>query len=194
MGQPLINILIRASRPELFNRCIASIDRQTYKTVRVIVYDDSIGVDHDLVHTVVTGEYDRSKPFFFNQFINDLMHWVGTGWVLVLDDDDTLSGPNVLTELATHLTDIDKPIICQMLRNELPKPSDAYIDRRWVVKGYIGMPCLIINAKHKYLYHFEAVEDADFRWIDKVSKTLSCKFVKQVVVNVGSRPNGGNSK
>lgn len=194
MNQPLINILIRISRPELFERCIESVKAQTYTNYRVIATVDNNDardqVDDTNIDMVIDVNYHKNIPFFYNEYINDMMAFVSTGWVLVLDDDDILATPEALASIAPYLTNPDQPIICQMLRKGMPKPADIYMDKQWIMAGHIGMPCMIMPVKHKDVYKFEAREDADFKWIVEVSKAAKPRFVKMVVVDVGRRSHG----
>lgn len=178
MTLPLINILIRTHRPEMLQRCRLSVLEHEYDgeiEIRYYFDEDYKG--------------DRSQPYYYNLFCNELLKRMNKGFFIFLDDDDTLI-PGSLSAIAPHLTDEDRPIICQMLRDGKPKPGDLYMDKRMVSKGRIGMPCMIIHSKYKALHTFEATEDADYRWIKHVSETLNCKFVKIPVVDAGSRSHG----
>lgn len=192
---PSINILVRISRPHLWPRCLASIKEQTFTNWKIIAFIDTDALLDlsDVYGQVGHGAIDRTVPFFFNLFLNDMLAFVPDGWNLILDDDDVLHGPDALTSIAPHLDDTNRPVICQMLRNGMPKPADMYMDRRWVSRGRIGMPCIMFHSKWKATSEFVAAEDADYRFIDRLNTMLSCKFVKHVVVDVGSRPGGGNS-
>jgi cellulose synthase/poly-beta-1,6-N-acetylglucosamine synthase-like glycosyltransferase len=174
---PLINILIRTHRPELLERCKES--------VLNCDYDGEIEIRY-----FFDWEYkgDRSQPYFYNLFCNKLIVRVTDGYCLFIDDDDILI-PGSLDKIAPHL-EPDRPVICQMLRNGRPKPADIYMDKRAVIKGRIGMPCMIIHSKHKTLYTFKTTEDTDYEWIKTVSETLDCKFIKIPVVDAGKRSHG----
>lgn len=175
--EPLINILIRTHRPDLCNRCVESVVSDQYKGRVDIRYYFDYEFDGD-----------RSQPFFYNLYCNYLKDRVTDGFFLFLDDDDVLI-PGSLSKIAPYLEE-DRPVICQMLRNGKPKPADIYMDKRGVIKGRIGMPCLILHAKHKDLFTFPATEDADYQWIKTISGKLDCKFVKIPVVDAGQRSNG----
>jgi hypothetical protein len=177
---PRINILIRTHRPLSFRRCVQSIIADNYTNKSSEIYLD--GLDG-------LGMVDRSQPFFYNLHCNPLLARISDGWFFFLDDDDTLI-PGALSKIAEHLTDPDQPIICQMLREGKPKPADMYMDRKVISRGRIGMPCMILHSKWKDAYTFEAVEDADYRWIKAISEILKPKFVKIPVVDAGRRSHG----
>lgn len=143
---------------------------------------ESIGY---IVHVDPLG---NSEGFSYNLYCNSLKNMVSEGFYFFLDSDDTLI-PGALSKIAPHLEE-DRPVICQMLRNGRPKPADIYMDKRGVIKGRIGMPCLIVHSKHKDLFTFTATEDADYQWIKTISEQLDCKFIKIPVVDAGQRSNG----
>lgn len=154
-----------------------------------VVSDDYQGEIFILKYYDLDFKGDRTIPYFYNLFLNDLFKRVTDGWLLILDDDDTLIR-GALTKIAPLLTDPDQPIICQMLREGKPKPADIYMDKGAIIKGRIGMPCMILHSKWKDAYTFEAVEDADYRWIKAISEILKPKFGKIPVVDAGLRSHG----
>lgn len=176
-------------------RCVPSFVACGYENVNIIVCKDFldgtiiISNNQGGVYTSEIKNIDKTKSYHYNLYLNNLFEIVEDGWLLPLDDDDTLI-PGALSAIAPYLTDEDRPVICQMLRDGKPKPGDLYMDKRIVSKGRIGMPCMIIHSKHKALHTFEATEDADYQWIKHVSETLNCKFVKIPVVDAGRRSHG----
>jgi len=170
---PLINILIRTHRPALFKNAFNSVIGCGYDNIVTHIYEDK------------NYQGDRSIPFFYNLFCNDLKSNVSDGYFLFLDDDDRIIRGS-LNQVAPFLNE-DQPLICQMLRNGKKKPADIYMDKGGVIKGRIGMPCLILHSKHRYMHEFRATEDADYQWIKTVSEQLPCRFVKIPVVDAGER-------
>lgn len=171
--EPLINILIRVSRPALFERCMQSILKQTYSNYRVHVHK-------------CTGAIGYS----YNLYCNTLKAAVQDGWFFYLDDDDILVDSTALARISKYLLNEDHIVICQMLRNGKPKPPDRLQESLTVHRGKIGMPCFFLHAKHKNVAHFIATEDADYRFIRAAVHRLSPAFCKEVVVDAGSRGHG----
>lgn len=182
---PLINILIRtSSRPISFARCIASVQAQTYKNVRVIVsYDnlESLGyipADYERMFVEPTGaEYD------YNLYCNQLKSMVTEGWFFFLDDDDALAGPTALEELAPFLT--GNGVIVQMNRSGRLKPATAEIKC-----GDIGMPCLVLPAMNARLALVTATYDGDYQWIKSVAERVPLQFHPIVLVKSRWRGHG----
>lgn len=190
---PLINILIRTSnRPAQFARCLESVRRQTYKNVRVIVgYDKATALKYISADVEWIFMYaDNSIPYFYDLYCNDLKLIVTDGWFLFLDDDDKLSSPTILEQLASHLTSPYEAIICQMLRNGVPKPRDNYIRNRIIAEGKIGLPCLILHSKHKALSGLDGHKGGDYRYIKEVTDRVPTKFICLPLVDAGSRGHG----
>lgn len=202
---PLINILIRTHRPELLPRCVQSVIDSGYDNWFIWCHADNKHAFHESVKQSLrkdeegnytigvkysTLNYNPTAPgeYHYNLYCNSIMAMPTDGYCLFLDDDDILIA-GALSKIAPYL-DPDRPVICQMLRNGKPKPADMYMDKHAVVKGRIGMPCMILHSKHKDLYTFKATEDTDYEWIKTVSETLNCKFIKIPVVDAGQRSHG----
>jgi hypothetical protein len=193
MELPLINILIRTSyRPAQFARCLESIRRQTYKNVRIIVGFDNVDtyqyIPRELELILVAA--DKNLPFFYDQYCNDLKLQVNDGWFFFLDDDDALASNTVLEELAAHLTSPHEAIICQMLRNGVPKPRDNYINNRIISEGKIGLPCLVLHSKHRALSGLDGYKAGDYRYIKEVTEQVPTKFIALPLVDAGARGHG----
>lgn len=197
MGLPLINILIRTSnRPQLFARCLQSIEQQTYENTHVIV-----GYDNDRVKDYIPKGIDaipvhanKGYPFFYDLYCNQLKKYVMDGWFLFLDDDDILDRPTALEELARHLCGEHEAIICQMRRNGNPKPRLNYIKNKIVREGHIGLPCLILHSRHKELSGLDGYHAGDYRYIQSVITMVNPLFLPLVVVDAGARGHGKAEK
>ncbi len=191
----MITILIRtADRPTQFKRCINSILYQTYKKVRILVYDNSIGecyTNEWKDYLVVGKSQAQPKDFEYNPFLNDMKDWVlDDDFFIVIDDDDCLECPYVLQELSEHLIDHDELVIFQFQRNARKKPSDKQIESKTIKCGHIGMPCFALSGKHRNIAYFDSTEQSDFNFIKEVSQKLKTKFVKLVVAHAGARSFG----
>lgn len=193
MELPLINILIRTCyRPEAFARCLESIISQTYRNIRIVVgYDRATALEYipnniEVFPVVPYYEY----PYYYDLYCNVLKEKVTIGWFLFLDDDDTLASPTVLQQVSEHLTGPYEAIICQFLRNGVPKPADNYIRNRVIREGKIGLPCLVLHSKHKDLSGLDGQKAGDYRYIKEVTDQVSTKFIALPLVNAGTRGHG----
>jgi len=189
MENPKINILIRTkNRPLAFSSCIESIKKQTYTNYNIIVYDNSTITSYIRWGTYqVIKDNTPCKGYEYNLFCNDLKEAVNEGYWFVLDDDDTLENENSLAEIAVELTDPNQAVICQFLRGVNPKPSNELMDKKMIVNGRIGMPCIILHHTQKNIATFTDKVNADYLFIKEVSQKLPCKFVKKILVNSPKR-------
>lgn len=191
--QPLINILIRTSyRPEQFARCLESVVAQTYPNIRIVV-----GYDNDAALSYIHDKIERTwvfkvetYPYYYDLYCNRLKKLVGDGWFFFLDDDDVLASPTVLQELSEHLAGPHEAIICQFLRNGVPKPADNYIRKRVIREGKIGLPCLVLHSKHKALSGLDGQKAGDYRYIKEVTEQVNTKFITLPLVSAGPRGHG----
>lgn len=195
MSQPLINILIRTSRrPEQFARCMESIRNQTYKNIRLIVgYDNHEALSYIDQQSFIYSKFiepDRSLPYFYDCYCNELKPLAYTGWFFFLDDDDILASPTVLQELSEQLTGPHEAIICQFLRNGVPKPADNYIRKRVIWEGKIGLPCLVLHSKHKEISGLDGQKAGDYRYIKEIVDQVYTKFIPLPLVSAGPRSHG----
>lgn len=192
----MINILIRThERPIAFTRCIESIKGQTYKEVNLIVttdtvrshyYANQILAESGLPYKTV-GQMPTSKSkFFYNLYCNTLIDKVNDGWLFFLDDDDVLAHNGAIEGITREFIH-KKPVICQMLRHDKPKPSNKFIDEKRVDSGYIGLPCIAIHSDIKRA-NFTDDENADYQWIEQYAH--DAVFVKKVLVNSKQRGHG----
>lgn len=188
----MVTLLIRCSyRPNGFKRTLDSIEAQTFRDWKVICsYDDERALSYIPEYIQKVRVYKSDKPFFYDEYVNDLKELVTEGWIGVLDEADLLASPNVLSDLWKHLKS-SAGVICQMSRNGRIKPSKDLISNRRVLRGKIGMPCLFLHHSHKNIANLDgSVGASDYYWIKAVSRKVRLKFVPLVVVSCGERDNG----
>jgi glycosyltransferase involved in cell wall biosynthesis len=182
--------LIRTSnRPVQFARCLESIRNQTYQNVRIVVGFDYLraleyipkGIERQMVYA------DKTLPCYYDCYCNQLKLNTEIDWFFFLDDDDILASPTVLQELSEHLTGPQEAIICQFLRNGVPKPADNYIRKRVIWEGKIGLPCLVLHSKYKDLSGLDGQKAGDYRYIKEVTDQVPTKFIALPLVSSGPR-------
>lgn len=189
----LVNILVRTSKRErAFKRMYDSILRQTYPNIRVIVsYDNPTALRYiPKGLTKIQVHKDLYKPYFYDNYVNSLKSEVSEGYFFVLDDSDILSSSNVISDLVNELKDTNG-VICQFKRKSRLKPSNELIERKEIVMGKIGMPCLVLRHDFKYLVDLDgSVNAADYHWIKSVSEKVELKFIKLALVTAAKRDYG----
>ena len=176
-----INILIRTSnRKALFERCIQSIQKQTYKNIQVIVsIDRPVNYLPSWVKSIqVIPDYRHS--FYWNLYCNALKESVTDGWFFFLDDDDFIESNTAIEEAVKHLS--GEGVVFQFKRGDLKKPSDDYIHAGIIERGRIGMPCIFLHHSKKSVANFDGKQAADFRFIKAVSEKIPLKFIPHVIV------------
>ncbi len=187
MGLPLLNILIRTSyRPEAFARCIASVKIQAGIIKNVIIsYDNTRALKYvpaGVETYPVVPEPDI--PFHYNTYCNTLKAATKEGYILYLDDDDTLI-PGSLQKIAPYLT--GPGIIVPFLRNGWQRPSARLMRQRSIEKGRIGLPSIIFSTQIKDIANFTASESADYEFIRDIAAQVNLNWVDIPVVSSEKR-------
>jgi len=188
----MLNILIRTSnRPKAFQCLLDSIASQTFKNIRLIVsYDNDIALTYVPEHIEKVKVFPSSKPFFYDDYVNDLKSLVNEGWFVVIDDDEVLADNTCLERVYKELKGKDG-LICQFSRNGRLKPSNESIKNREVRRSRVGMPCLLLHHSFKNLVDLDgSVGAADYTWIKTISRKVKLKFVPIVVAFAAKRGNG----
>lgn len=192
LKKPLINILIRTSgRPNYFNKCMESIYNQKYKNWNVIVgVDDLKSLKYTQPHKCMEVRYDYSNflipdppnsieygtPFKYNLYLNDLQSKVNDGYVLYLDDDDSLYDSDSLLKLANSIKSDDDFIIWRVKFPNRLVPSDDNFGKPPVVKDISGIG-YSFHIKNKELW--EPYKRGDYR----IAKKLYKKHIKTIFLN-----------
>jgi len=188
----MITLLIRTSyRPTLFKRLLDSIERQSYKEINIIVsYDDDRALEYIPENIQKIRVYKTDKQFFYDDYPNQLMDLVSYGYFMFIDDDEFLYDVDALMKVSRQLNR-KYATICQMNRSGKLKPSNDLIRNRRIVRGKIGMPCIILHAIHKNIARFDgSVGAADFLFIKDVQKKLPTKFINVAVAYCDRRSHG----
>lgn len=175
MECPLINILIRTSnRPNEFKRCLKSIVSQSYPNIRIIIgYDNPKALEYipePLEKVFVSA--DRSLPYWYDNYCNDLKSLVTDGWFCWVDDDDILN-PDILKDIV-----LDAPVVLVQLQrqnNIVPKGVDF-------TRGNVGMPCVLVHHSLKEIAHVQSTGAGDFFYIKDLKEKVGLKFQPIIMV------------
>jgi len=103
----MLNLLIRTSgRPELFRRCVETVEGQDYKDYEILVSCDTnekYPYDYDIkVIRVKREKRQGARHFPWNLYFNRLLAEVKDGYVIYLDDDARLV-PGALQKIADNV-------------------------------------------------------------------------------------------
>lgn len=156
----------------------------------IVGYDRAEALQYipaDLMRVFVCA--DNSLPYYYDCYCNELKTLVTDGWFFFLDDDDVLSRPSILEELAQHLQD-PGAIICQMLRNGMAKPRNAYIRQEIVEEGKIGLPCMVLHSRYRHIGALDGEKGGDYRYIKAVIDQIPATYICLPLVDAGARGHG----
>jgi glycosyltransferase involved in cell wall biosynthesis len=195
MNQPLINILIRTSgRPNYFNRCIDSIEKQVYKNHRILVSADSDETAEYVrargITPVLVPRFSRTEEntFPWNLYLNTLKSKVTEGWIIIIDDDDFLKNKSCLKNIVDSLPDENSLLVYKMkFPNGSVIPDPDFWMQTPFTRKHIAMPCFCFHSKMKNLVHFDGKRAGDFRFInDLLNYVDKTYWLDQVIVELSN--------
>ncbi len=128
-------------------------------------------------------EQGPRKDCSYNLICNAMKAAVQDGWFFFLDSDDTVI-PGAAAKIVPHLK-TDKATIVPFLRNGRPKPRRAEI-----IRGKVGMPCLVLHASHKGIANVTSHIGGDYDWIKAVTERMPWEFINVPLVNSPKRSFG----
>ena len=189
---PICNILVRtANRPNAFNRCIASIEKQNYENINILVsYQNAVSFKYIVpqkVYAYKVSASEKIKPspqseeygvrFVSNLYINDLQDKVKEGFVIILDDDDRFTGKDSISKVSEHFRNNKKPFVLWRVKiGNRMIPGDANWKKKPVCCDISGIGFAFhIDNKIKW----EPYKRGDFR----VAKQLYKNIRKKVWIN-----------
>lgn len=193
--KPLINILVRTSnRPNYFARCIKSILSQSYKHFRIIVSVDDLATEQYVIPYGLD-YFKVDKKFLsifqaapYNLYLNTLTDQVHSGFILILDDDDTLAHDRVLEHIAINVTTSERLLIWRMQWPDgtvIPQ-FDGW--RKRPDRGQIGMPCFLYHHSWGKAFRFDLFKAADFRFFGQLYNQVPEKiWIDEVFIRIGNK-------
>lgn len=134
-----------------------------------------------ITHIIHYGE--KTEGYEYNLYCNTLKAQVNDGYFFFLDSDDVVIQGAI--DLICPFLSPDKATIVQMLRNGRPKPRTSEI-----VRGKIGMPCMILHHSMKDIADLDDTVCADYNWIKAVTGKIPYNFIPIPLVDAGKRNHG----
>jgi len=176
----MINILIRTHlNPKGFDRCIKSIESQTYKNWRIIIsVDNQESVDYVSqcgYEYIRVNEKQGERPW--NLYLNTLQLKVEEGFILYMDDDIVFDTNNSLRLVADN-SRVDKLLVFRF-RIEGGRgviPDDDNFGKR--IRRDVNTECFSHHMNHRVKWR--NVQGGDYfamidlrgrlkvRWLDKI--------------------------
>lgn len=170
----LFNILIRThKRPKMFNKCIKSILKQTYKNFRILVsYDDEETnkylKNYSMIEKFSMNNIKSDKKYKFNLYFNELLNKVNKGWIIFLDDDDEWVHENFLHYLSLFLNNKNNLIIWKFMR-----PDKIIYHNQKIKKGQIDTTSFCFHCNHKNKSKWDDEVTGDYTFIKKLTKSFN---------------------
>lgn len=175
-----LTILTRTSyRPVSFNNLLASINGEADI---IVSYDN-----HEAVAYIPPGIKKfyiekNSEEFGYNKYVNSLIATVNEGWMIVVDDDDTII-PGSLKKLKQVLIGTNPyALLIQFMRGTYLKPHPSIFSERIIKMGHIGFPSLVLHSDFKNVAQVGAGEYADYYFIRDVIERAPVSWLRNCPV------------
>lgn len=186
MANKLLNILVRTSnRPRQFDACIQSILNQDtdLQTAVHVCYDSTAALSYvnNYKFASVIEVATNGHKYGYNTYCNFLKEQVNDGWALYLDDDDMLLSGS-LQAIYEHLHNGNSYIV-PFMRDGKQKPWPALFRNHAIEEGCIGLPCMIFWHEHKKYFNFDYTQEADYKAIKMLSRSVQLQWLQIPVVN-----------
>ena len=178
--QKLINIIIRTSdRPKCFNTNIISIKDQNYDNLKLhISYDNSntkiyinnILSDKNLNYKLY--EVEKKKiPYFYNDYPNQILSEIKSGYIMFLDDDDMFTHKNALKYINIYL-EMNRYLTWNYLRSD----NIIGITNGKIKSGKVTSCGFCYNSSHKSKWKTDS--DGDYHFANDLINNNNLKIAK----------------
>lgn len=196
-AKPLVNILVRThNRPNFFNDCYNSIAKQTYRNINIIAGTHHQSADQYITpYRVLPVKYKEigvsaipdppavhgyGRKFPANHYENILNNAVKSGWILYLDDDDTLTQNTSLAKIISSIKSEDDLLLWKVQFPQRIIPSDDNFGKAPVCKDISGIG-FMFHSKHLPHVFWDTYKQADYRIIAKLYDLLNPVWIDDIL-------------
>lgn len=195
---PIINIITRTSnRPIYFSECQQSIQIQTHPgelIKRLVTFDDENDLNlyiqkHNGLVAMEVDREPRKNPnhFPYHAYLNTVIKHIeefGSGWIMILDDDNLLSKPESLEIISRKIIedgdDPNKFYIWKCQNGDRVVPSEHTFGK--VPKaGDLHISCFAFHYKQAKLVNFDTKKGSEAEVISKLYSQLNCVWIDDIL-------------
>lgn len=205
---PTVNILIRTcQRPNFLKSCIESIEKQDYKNINIIIGVET--EDTETLKYVIKYKYRvtfynqiRKEPerpstgkeyglyFPFNHYLDEMNKRVDNGYIMYLDDDDTLIDHRAISKIISNVTTDNDIIFWRCKFGSRIIPSNENYGKSPVCCDISGVG-ILFNKKFINDIEWGYWKRGDFRVANKLYNKGNAKFINEVLTGIQTEAHGG---
>ena len=173
-------ILTRTSgRPIFFNRCMQSINNQTYDNIITIVHTDNPFDKYIAGDIIISSEKianGTNAPY--NLYCNKLLESIPdeNGYYFFLDDDDQFFENNSLEKFISQCKESDINVARVMRWNFEIFP------KHWGKETSFQTECFILHTKHKSLGKWWSNKGGDHYYSKQITEKLNINWIDKLIV------------
>ena len=177
----MINILTRTyNRPNYFKICHESIRIQDEDNVHIVAYDDEKTLSYlreypDIILVSVPKQIKTAvNTFPYNLYFNEMILYVIDGYIIYLDDDDSLC-PNALQTIKEHL-DINTLIIWRVQFPNGLYPRDNVFKAKRITSSGFPSNCFCFHHSWTQKVDWTGQKGGDSIFLNRISKIIPNKI------------------
>ena len=203
---PIVNILVRtANRPRFFEKCIASILKQTYKNINIFVSIDHKNNDYTVKYPVYPVFVEKQSEFMppvnhkeygktipYNLYMNELHKKVKSGIIVYLDDDDCYTCENALQDVVNEFKKGNELVFWRVKIGEQILPNDDNFGKEPMMYNINGTG-FAFNSKYVGFAEWEPYRRGDYRVAKKLYKEVKKKsYINAILTKAQEGPHFGS--
>ena len=192
---PIVNVLVRtANRPNFFDKCIKSIQKQTYKNINIFVSIDDKSNDYTIKYPVYpvfvskTSEYhlpdtsiNYGRVMTYNIYFNEMYKRIDKGLIMFMDDDDCYNDENAIKKVVNEYKKGNELIIWKVQIGTKIIPESEYFGKEPAIFQISGIG-FAFDSKYKEHAEWEPFKRGDFRVAKKLFNIISkCSHIKEIL-------------
>jgi hypothetical protein len=192
---PIVNILVRtANRPNFFEKCIKSIQKQSYHNINIFVSIDDKSNDYTIKYPVYpifvnkTNEYhlpdssvNYGRVMTYNLYFNSMYSRIEKGLIIYLDDDDCYPDEKTIEKIVNEYKKGNELIIWKVKIGNKTIPEPEYFGKEPAVFQISGIG-FAFDAKYKNDTIWEEFKRGDFRVAKKLYNIIpNCSHINEIL-------------
>ena len=194
----MINILTRTSnRPNFFKINYESVKNQilpeNVQINHIVSYDTDETEEYlkeydDIIKVKITRlEKTIQNTFPYNLYFNEMLKYVKTGYIIYLDDDDTLYSNDSISKIINYLVE-DSILLWRVInKNETLYPTDYHFNKKQISPNDFPINCFSYHTKWIDKIEWKGMKGGDYNYGIRLYKIINkIKTLNEIICRIGN--------